>query len=297
MNTTPLILRDVAMNAEARTLRRPRPSATLAHAVPPLAGVEPSLTPYGRPELAAESQHYVAGELTAQLQTQPQEAAAFERGRQAGREEGVQEGIAQVQQQLEQRAQLLAQSLAEERIEQAQAHFQREANKQIEQLHAQLVPQYELLMSLLRKMPLELERRLAEAEEDIVALAFEVICRVMGDKAATPDGLTGLVKAAAKNWHGRSALEIHLHPHDLEMLQTEFNVADQLAAQRLGLDGLEMRWVADSKVSLGGCLLQSSEGALDARLELQMDLLRSSLLRTREERKRIEGLIAQEGPA
>lgn len=293
MSMTPQILRDAAMQPEARSLRRPRSGLPVAPSTPSMMGADPSLSPYGHPELALEShlQPAQAGYLQSDL------AAEFERGRSVGREEGVQEGIAQMQQQLEQRAELLAQPMAEERIQQAQAHFQREANLQIEQLHAQLTPQYELLMSLLRKIPMELERQLADAEDDVVALAFEVICRVLGDRAATPEGLAGLIKAAAKNWHGRSALEIHLHPDDLETLQTEFKVTEQLAAERLGLDGLELRWVPDSKVVMGGCLLQSSEGALDARLELQTELLRNSLLRTRAERKRIEALVAQEGPA
>lgn len=293
MNTTPQILRDVAMHTESRSLRRPKSALPVVPSAPLTVSVDPSLSPDDHPGLGVESHLHPAE--TGYLRSDA--ATEFERGRSVGREEGVQEGIAQMQQQLEHRAELLAKSIAEERIQQAQTHFQREANLQIEQLHAQLTPQYELLMSLLRKMPMELERRLADAEEDIVALAFEVICRVMGDEAATPEGLAGMIKAAAKNWHGRLPLEIHLHPDDLEMLQVQFKVTEQLAAERLGLDGLELRWVADSKVVMGGCLLQSSEGALDARLELQTELLRNSLLRTRAERKRVESLVAQEGPA
>lgn len=304
MNTPAQILRDVAMLAESRPLRRPGQGSTAGASVQgagslylqpsaPALGSETSLSPYGRPELSSETLQHGAQ----QKDLEALSAAEFERGREQGYEQGVQEGIAQMQQQLEHRAAQLATSLAQEQIQQAQAHFQREANQQIEQLHAQLVPQYELLVSLIRKVPLELERRLAEAEEDVVALTFEVICKVMGEKAATPEGLTGLVKATAKNWHGRSALEIHLHPDDWEMLQSHFSSAEQSATDKLGLDGQELRWVADSTVALGGCMLQSSEGILDARLELQMVQLQSSLLRTRAERKRTQALMAQEGPA
>lgn len=290
MNPMPDILRDATMHEKTRSLRRPSQHTESAPAVLSSVGGDKTRYPHDNPALLVEPLLPVAS----MEHLQAQERAEFERGLSVGREQGVQEGVEKMQHEIEHLAQLLATSLAEEKIQQAQAHFQREANLQIAQLHAQLTPQYELLTSLLRRVPQEIERRLADAEDDIVALAFEVICRVAGERAVTQDGLVGQVKAAAQSWHGRSALEVHIHPEDLEMLQIQGNVTEKSTLEGHVAGGPALRWVADSKVVMGGCLLQSAEGALDARLELQMEVLRNSLLRTRAERKRNLGSEAPE---
>ena len=66
-----------------------------------------------------------------------------------------------------------------------------------------------------------------------------------------------------------------MHPDDLAMLQKGQGPMQGLPG------GTDVQWVASSEVALGGCILQSPEGGLDARFETQLEALREMLLQTR----------------
>jgi flagellar assembly protein FliH len=61
-----------------------------------------------------------------------------------------------------------------------------------------------------------------------------------------------------------------------------------LSASGFTAERQTLRWVADPEVQLGGCLLRSEEGALDARLEVQLQALGASLAQTREVRREMQ---------
>ena len=100
--------------------------------------------------------------------------------------------------------------------------------------------------------------------------------------ASNEDGQTPLMLAARTGvvavakllvQHGtKDQLAVHVHPSDAALLAA-------------GRDGNEAwRWVADDAVQLGGVILRSPEGSLDARLEIQLAALREALLKTRAQR-------------
>ncbi|MEN9868607.1 MAG: hypothetical protein RL748_4197, partial [Pseudomonadota bacterium] len=68
-------------------------------------------------------------------------------------------------------------------------------------------------------------------------------------------------------------LALHLHPQDLAW------VAQSMA--ELGLNPEQTQLRPDASIKLGGCLLESTVGTLDARLETQLQRLRDSLLQVR----------------
>jgi len=74
---------------------------------------------------------------------------------------------------------------------------------------------------------------------------------------------------------GRQPAAVHLHPDDLQTLQNE----PGWTPSQIG--GNDVRWVASPQVALGGCIVESPEGGLDARIETQLDALRELLLQTR----------------
>lgn len=124
-------------------------------------------------------------------------------------------------------------------------------------------------------------RFLDDAEDDMVSLAFEAFCRVLGETALTRDMLKSGVVNALAHWRGKAALEIHVHPDDLLWLEEDKDLAVHIAAQRHHT----IRWIASAEVALGGCMLRSTEGALDARLDLQLEALKTMLLQTRATRR------------
>ena len=79
--------------------------------------------------------------------------------------------------------------------------------------------------------------------------------------------------------HGsRTPLAVHVHPDDFEwMSHTPPGRA------------VAWEWVADPSIALGGVVLRSPQGSLDARLDTQMRALAEALLAQREERRKREG--------
>ena len=112
--------------------------------------------------------------------------------------------------------------------------------------------------------------------EDIaVAIAFEAICKVLGQAAMTQDGVRALVRQAATDAKSKEHLLIRLHAADLSALR------DAGALNTIFSSDKTVSWVADDSIELGGCVVETDGGGLDARLETQIERMRAALLAAR----------------
>lgn len=100
-----------------------------------------------------------------------------------------------------------------------------------------------------------LHDRLAAAEDEMVALCFETIARVLGSALVTPEGVRSQLLQLLRQAGQDRTLAVHVQPQ----------VAASLHALCADRDGLTI--VADPEVGSGGCIVRGSCGALDARLE------------------------------
>ncbi len=257
MNETLRILRDLPLHAEPRRLQReaaPAVAPAMAHAPQP---VSPA------PQALMDDEAH---------------ASAYAEGYRAGQEAARAEAAQQVAEQSSAtRASLRAQEAQLAAAQQAQAEAARGA-EQTDQQRA-------LLARLIETWPAERKAALADAEEDMVALAFELTCKLLGEQAATVEGLRAQLQQALRAWHGRAALAIHLHPQDLALLQNDAASLELLRGAGFSGHRHTLRWMADPAVQLGGLMLRSTEGLLDARLEVQLDALKNVLAATRSGRK------------
>lgn len=272
----PLILRDADWMPEALKIGRPRSAALPVSNTPTADAVAP------RPA------------------TPPAPSAEWvEQQRRAAHEQGLKAGRAAADAELEQRAQALSREQAQ--LQEAMARLQGE-QKQLQQQRLageqQAAAQRESMQRLLQQLPAAWERYLQDAEEDMLSLAFEAVCRIMGEQAVSRDGARAILQRTVQAWHGRRPLSVHVHPDDLEALQADAQLRQMLSASGFTADRQTLRWVADPGVQLGGCLLRSEEGALDARLEVQMQALRSTLTQAREVRRQVQHdqAVAAGGP-
>lgn len=126
--------------------------------------------------------------------------------------------------------------------------------------------------------------QLAFVEEDLVDLCMTVLCRFLGDKAISREAISHGIRQAAQQAcgsgsHGPLAglFAIHVHPADLHLLQGDLEVAQWF--RRHGVTTIP--WVADDQIRVGGCVIRSSQGSLDARLETQFAALLEALLQAR----------------
>ncbi len=117
---------------------------------------------------------------------------------------------------------------------------------------------------------------LDRAEDDAVAIAFAAISRMLGDKRASLDLIAEIVADIRRDEsNDAEPIVVRVKSDDYEALIAEpFIIA-------LEDEHRKIRLVEDPRVMLGGCIVETSRGSLDARIETQIDRLRKVLLETR----------------
>jgi flagellar biosynthesis/type III secretory pathway protein FliH len=110
--------------------------------------------------------------------------------------------------------------------------------------------------------------QLADACTEIVA---EVFLKLAGSALLTQEAILGSVLTVLQRVRDEREVTIRVSPSDLPLLQTHLAAFDKVLAPR--------RWTvtADSRVSAGGCLVESTLGTLDGRLEVQLAKLSDTL--------------------
>ena len=288
MNPKPRILRSASSSREAVPVgRAARPGiGGSGLALPPIPAYKVSEPSQGATVAGvALSSDMVSTTLAlSPAELSQKESLWKEQGRSAGYEEGLQEGRRIAREDVEKQAQSLARELVREALDEAQQSTQ----KQQLELQAQMqeaARRLEALARLAEQMGGEWKRYLEAAEDDMLDLAFDALCRIMGDHLTSREGVRTVLQKALQSWHGRHPLSIHVHPDDLALMQGDVVTLDLLSSRGFDAQRQTLRWVADTKIRLGGCLMQAAEGALDARLERQLEALAVRLVETRASRK------------
>jgi flagellar assembly protein FliH len=118
---------------------------------------------------------------------------------------------------------------------------------------------------------------LAETCADVVA---EVLAKIAGPTLASRQGIIGTVTTVLGLIKEDRAATIRVHTDDLPILQQY----EQTLAQLLGPRKFTL--VADARITVGGCIVETSLGSLDGRLEVQLremcETLRSAKAASRE---------------
>lgn len=137
--------------------------------------------------------------------------------------------------------------------------------------------QVERVSALVQALSQARRALLDENQDMLVEIAFAATCRMLGRHAATRAGLESMVLGLIENERELDKLSVRLHPQD----------ARQLAEAGAALDP-RVAIEADASVELGGCLVDSGRGTLDARLDRQLRHLREALTAVRNERGQFE---------
>lgn len=135
------------------------------------------------------------------------------------------------------------------------------------QLHSQV----ERFQGLAAQMVQAKAGVLEDAEDSVVELAFTALCRILGEQAATREGVRAMVAQCAIDARQREQVGVRLHPDDFSLIGADA--------------GQQLRCSPDAGVVLGGCIVDSSTGSLDARLETQLARLADTLLAVRAARR------------
>jgi flagellar assembly protein FliH len=178
-------------------------------------------------------------------------AQALRQGREQGHEEGLRAGRAE--------------GLREGRA-QAAEEVRQAVQRALAQAEAQWNDEHERLGRIAQHAQAAVADLLWSAQDEMVVLCHETLCRVVGASAVQP----AFVRAQLAHLlaqHGAPDVVLHVHPQDAELLQ------------RPGSGAVPV--IGDAQVALGGCILKSTSGALDARLDAILEACKAALLEAR----------------
>jgi flagellar assembly protein FliH len=131
------------------------------------------------------------------------------------------------------------------------------------------------IRSVAGKLQEAVESGVRGIENVAVEIAFEAVCKMLGSAAVSRDGIRALVQQATARAAAAERVNVRLHPGDLAALQASGSLEDALAS------GARVAWVGDASIELGGCVVETDGGTLDARLETQLERLRAVLVAAR----------------
>jgi flagellar assembly protein FliH len=131
------------------------------------------------------------------------------------------------------------------------------------------------LDTLIEQLGLSLASGLDGLEDLAVAITFEAVVKILGNAMATPEGVRALVREAVARAKRQEKIAVRLSPDDFRLLMQE-----SLDPHWLARPGVELQ--PDEQVGVGGCLVHTDSGLLDAGLETQLRALRQVLLQARQ---------------
>lgn len=105
----------------------------------------------------------------------------------------------------------------------------------------------------------------ASVEPDVVRLTLDMARKVVGHEIEeNNEFVLNTVKAGLRQLRERQELKVRVNPSDYEFLRSK---RDDILGSYDGIRSLEI--MDDRRVERGGCLIESTNGSLDARIETQ----------------------------
>lgn len=163
---------------------------------------------------------------------------------------------AEMQQMVDQQVQARLQSERQESFRQGEAAGRQKAAAEAEAVVERMARSIEETAGMKGRL-----RR--QAERDVVALALAMARRVLRRQIVIDDeALLGLVKAAFENVSLREVTEVRVHPQFASRLQGHLS--------RIGAPEA-IRIQGDPGLEIGGVIVETGQGSLDASIDTQMD--------------------------
>jgi len=113
-----------------------------------------------------------------------------------------------------------------------------------------------------------------EWEQSLLHLAVRVAEKIVGEQLRLhPDTIVAIVREALKSVGQERLLTLQVHPDHREMVQKHLERLQSLVGT-----SRQIHLVANPDVAVGGCVVESELGVIDAKLETQLKCLEEVLL-------------------
>lgn len=133
--------------------------------------------------------------------------------------------------------------------------------------------QGEQMAALLESLGALRSELLSEVEDDVVAIVFQAVTAIIGNVLAERVGVFEVVRQVIGQVRDRENLIVRVSNKDFALIKDAY-APDNCIGQRVEV-------LAEPRILPGGCLVESSAGTLDGRLEVQLHSLRELLLGVR----------------
>ena len=156
-----------------------------------------------------------------------------------------------------------AQAEAEQIRSQAREEGLAETTETLAQEREQLAAQQ---TAAIAEINAERERFYREAEPELLKLAFTIAEKIIGRELSEhPELVLDLIRKSLKRLKDKSELRIRVNPEDLQLVR---EARAELAGSVDGIEKIEV--TDDRRVGRGGCIIESPDGTLDARIATQL---------------------------
>lgn len=133
-----------------------------------------------------------------------------------------------------------------------------------------------LAQEVLDKAYEEKKNIIKESEPFVIELAVNMASKVIQKElAANPETLIHLIKQSLLYSNERSMISICVSPEDYEFVQ---NQRQQLLESVEGQ--VEVKILPEHSIEEGGCVIRTSYGSIDARIDVQLKEIKQALLKT-----------------
>lgn len=142
----------------------------------------------------------------------------------------------------------------------------------IARAQAELQEQVMQAMAALTEAQQRRHEHAMQNEAALAELALKIARKVVGEHLQADPALVGrIVQETIASLEPTTALEVHVHPQDLAMVE-----ANRAELERLVTGPGSVRVVADDGVDRGGCVLVSPVGEVDARISTKLGVLETA---------------------
>ena len=189
------------------------------------------------------------------------ERFADEEANRVARAEGLKQGLADAEEQIAAATQK-AESELTERLNMEYAS-EKATLQAAERLRMQQLDR------LLAQFADESCKRLAALQEDAVALAFEALCRLLGERFSDRALLSEGISHAIASLRGQPILRVKLNSRDKHRLEAD------APGRTLMERHAHVQWIAEDSIAAGEFVIDGMHGSLDVRLTDQVERLRA----------------------
>jgi type III secretion protein L len=119
------------------------------------------------------------------------------------------------------------------------------------------------------------DRRLADSESELVRLAVRIAEKIIGDELRLNPQATLSIARQCLQWLRRErSLMLRVSPAELNLMRESIDSLREAAGSHRSIEV-----IGDPGIGLGGCIVESEYGVIDARLETQIRSMEEILLR------------------